>query len=152
MDTNQTEVHALYIIQCIQKFIEDEKQRYLPDFFRLYSIPHALFYFLVKHDDRVNNYFYHMKNVLCSRNYERLVKGGKNMSRYEAETCAYLMRKYDPYKQAMNQLEVGNPDLIKYDKTTQKDLLKDLSPEMRKIYDANVERKATLIAKNTKAK
>ena len=93
-----------------------------------------------------------MKNILCSRNYERLIKGGKNLSRYEAETCAYLMRKYDPYTQAMNQLEIGNPNPIQYDKTMEKDLLKDLSPEMRKIYDANVERKATLIAKASKTK
>lgn len=151
MEKNQSESHCLYIIQCIQEFIKDPKNSYLPDFFAKYQIPNPMFYDLVNNDPRVKNYFYYLRNVLASRNHKKLTTN-KKMSLYEAQTCAYLMRKYDPNFVAINQLEKANSPLVHYEKTTDKNLVVELSPEMKRIYDANVERRAKLIAEDSKTK
>lgn len=127
------------IIKALDTWIAKDTSVYMPDFFRETAIPHKIFYSLVHRDPRVTNYYYYVKNVLASRNHHILCTK-KKISRYEAEKCAYLMKRYDPDMHEAVKLE-SREEVGDYERTSDRNLKENLPHNIKKIYEDNIARK-----------
>jgi hypothetical protein len=136
---NLKEEKILHIIKCLDSWISKPTSVYLPDFFTEHAIPHKMFYGLVKREPRMNNYYYYVKNVLASRNHHILCTK-KKISRYEAEKCAFLMKRYDPDMAESAKID-SMEDLGDYEKSSERNLKENLPDKIRQIYEDNLERK-----------
>lgn len=137
IDTKEEKI--LLIIKALDKWISKETSVYMPDFFRETAIPHKIFYNLVHRDPRMTNYYFYVKNVLASRNHHILCTK-KKISRYEAEKCAYLMKRYDPDMKEALKLE-STEEVGDYEKTSDRNLKENLPYNIKKIYEENIARK-----------
>lgn len=137
IDTKEEKI--LRIIKSLDEWISRDTSVYMPDFFREYAIPHKIFYRLVLREPRMTNYYYYVKNVLASRNHHILCTK-KKISRYEAEKCAYLMRKYDPDTKESLKIDAME-ETGDYERTSDRNLKEGLPSNIVKIYEDNIERK-----------